>query len=160
MVIDYGITVTNFVFLLNIQGITSAGGSVDFNVFVYTLANSTLLTAVSTTNSLFTWTSGAAYSSVSSVNYHGVSVGSWAFTPGFYAFGLGMSNGVGVSASVYGIMSNVGLAPQLGVNSLILPGFVTGTVAASASIAVTNTAAYIRNGSSVFNQPWFAMQGT
>lgn len=158
-VVDYAITVTNFVNILSISGVTNSSGHISFKYFIYTLANSTLLSAVSTTISNLTWTSGGAYSSVSGANYHGVTVASWAFTPGPYVFGVGLINGTidSVSATVYGIMSNVSIPQNL---TLVLPGYVTGSVAASISVNVQSTAQYVRNGGSVLNQPWFVMQGT
>ena len=163
VIIENGLTATQAVLLLSITNVsTNSSGGLAIKFYVYTLSNSTLLAAASTLNSNLTWTSGAPYSSVSGVNYLGIPLASWAFTPGPYVVGIGISGLNSASLSAYGIMSSASIAQGAGppVITLILPGFVTGSVAASSSINVTNTGQYIRNGVSALQQPWFVLQGT
>ena len=60
-------------------------------------------------------------------------------------------------------MSQVTIASNLqgSLTNQVFPGISVSSIAAlPASIAVTNTASYVRTGSQVYNQPWILFQGT
>ena len=162
IIVPYCITVSNLVQLMSVSGITNSSGGFSMSAVLYTINLSTLSLA-SSGSSNFTWTSGAAYSSSSGVQYLQMSVNSWSLTPGPYVFGLWLSTQNSASLTIFGNQSGVSISSGLGA---ALTGFAFDGISASsiaalpASIGISNTSGYLRTGASANNQPWFLIQGT
>ena len=170
ILVDQDITVTNLIFLASLSVGTAnsaSSGAISVNVGLYTLngGSSGTMSLASSASSRLSWTSGDAYSSSSAIGYRQISIASWALTPGPYLFGIAVaSSNVAQTVDLYGTASLVSIASGFGtgVSSMPwLPGFSVASVTiCPASIAVTNTASWVRTGSSVNFQPWISFQGT
>lgn len=170
ILVDQDITVTNLIFLASLSVGTAnsaSSGAISVNVGLYTLngGSSGTMSLASSASSRLSWTSGGAYSSSSAIGYRQISIASWALTPGPYLFGIAVaSSNVAQTVDLYGTASLVSIASGFGtgVSSMPwLPGFSVASVTiCPASIAVTNTASWVRTGSSVNFQPWISFQGT
>jgi hypothetical protein len=168
IVVPYAITVTRIIFLASLSnGTTNSSGAISVNVGLYTLTGGTsgTMSLASSASSQLSWTSGGAYSSSSAIGYQQMTVNSWALTPGAYLFGMAVaSSNVTVTFNLYGTASFASVASNFGtaMSSMPwLPGFSgTSVTICPATVGVTNTASWIRSGSSVFQQPWVSFQGT
>jgi hypothetical protein len=169
IVVPYAMTVTRLIFLASLSVGTSSSGSsgaISLNVGLYTLAGGTsgTMNLASSASSQLSWTSGGPFSSSSAIGYQQMTV-SWVLTPGPYLFGMAIaSSNVTQTVNLYGTASIASVASGFGtaISSMPwLPGFsVSSVTICPASIGVTNTASWVRSGSSVFMQPWISFQGT
>lgn len=161
--VPYCLTATNLLFLASItNGTTNSSGGVSVSAALYTLNVSTLSLASSASTSL-TWTSGAAYSSNSGINYQQMSLNSWAITPGPYLFAWWFSALNGVTMSYYGPpeQPSIGSGMVAAMSTLMLKGYSQATTnALPTSFGMSNTASYIRTGVTAAQQPYIALQGT
>ena len=172
ILLDYAITATNVLWLGSLsQGTASSASSGGYNISIglYTLTGGTsgTLSLASSATSFISWTSGGAYSSVSGVGYRNVTVASWDMTPGPYMFAIALASTVlsSISMTLYGTASlvTIGASGQGKMMSSMpwLPGYsVSSIVALPASFGVSNTASFVRTGSSIYQQPWISFQGT
>jgi hypothetical protein len=173
IVVPYYLSATQAVFLGSVlaSSSTSAGGttissggfSMSVGLYSLTGGSSGSLSLASSASTNLTWTSGAPYSSLSGVNYMPITFATWNVTPGFWLFALWVSTQDSASISFYatGSQMTVNSGEGAALSTIVLPGYSQASVAAlPSSFGITNTASYIRTGTSVMHQPWFALQGT
>jgi hypothetical protein len=165
VVIDYNLTVTNVVQLISMSGLTNSSSAYTMRVGVYVVTGGTALSFVSFGSSQVSWTSGAAYSSQSGNQYVGMTVNSWAFTPGPYVLAVGgVDAGLAGSASftLFAVNSNViiGSGRVAALSAQVLPGILSGATTFPTTLALSATGQYVRTGGSVLQQPWIVLQGS
>lgn len=166
IVIPYNLTVTNVLWLASVKNSTSnVSGGFSFSAALYSLNGGTAgsLSLASSGSTSLTWTSGAALSSNTGINYQQMSVASWAITPGPYLFAFWYSALNSASLSVYGPMEQPSISSGqiAAMSNLMLNGYSQATTnALPASFGLSNTASYIRTGATAAQQPFFILQGT
>ena len=166
ILVPYNITVSNVIQLVSLSGHSSnVSGGFTMSLAVYTITGGTAgsLSSASSASSNFTWTSGAQYSSSTGLNYLQMSVASWAFTPGPYVLGIAVASANSASLTFYGNQSGNTIVSGGGtfLTNQVFDGFSASSIAAvPTSVAISNTTAYVRTGTSVNNQPWVLFQGT
>jgi hypothetical protein len=164
--IPYCITVTNLLFLMSITNHSSnVSGGFSMSAGLYSLNGGTAgsLSLASSGSTNITWTSGAALSSNTGINYQQMTVNSWAVTPGPYLFAFWYSTQNSVTMSVYGPMEQpvIGSGMVAAMSNLMLDGVSQATTnALPSSFGISNTASYIRTGATAAQQPFVIMQGT
>jgi hypothetical protein len=164
--IPYCLTVTNLLFLMSITNVASnSSGGFSLSAALYTLNGGTTgsLSLASSGSSNITWTSGAALSSNTGINYQQMTVNSWVVTPGPYLFAFWYSTQNSVSMSIYGPAEqpNISSGKVAAMSNLMLHGVSQATTAAlPSSFGISNTASYIRTGATAAQQPFVIMQGT
>ena len=168
IVVPYYISVANLFLLASLVASTtnvSGGYSLSAGLYTFNGSGSTAtLSMASSSSTAFTFTSGAALSSMSGVGYRQMAV-TWNLTPGPYVLAIAMRTINSMSFTFNGLHDPSAVAIGSGqsafLNSIALPGYSISSVAAlPATIGVSNTASYVRTGSSIFNQPWALFQGT
>src|SRR5208337_952575 len=103
VVIPYNITVTNLLWLASQTNVaTNSSGGLSVSAALYSLNGGTALSLASSGSTNLTWTSGAALSSNTGINYQQMSLASWAVTPGAYLFAWWISTQNYASMSFYG----------------------------------------------------------
>jgi hypothetical protein len=156
-------TATAIQFLASITNVaTNSSGGFSASAGIYTITGSTLSLASSASTNL-TWTSGAALSSNTGINYHAITFASWNFTPGFYVFGWWISTQNSASLSYYGPPTQPAISSGqvAAMSTLALPGYSQATTnAMPGSFGISNTASYIRTGATAAQQPFILFQGT
>jgi hypothetical protein len=167
MVIPYCITVTQLLWLASqVNVATNSSGGLSVSAALYTVngaLGAATLSRASSGSTNITWTSGAALSSNTGINYQHMTVASWNVTPGPYVFAWWISTQNSASMSFYGPPAQPVIASGQVANmsSQILNGYSQATVAAlPGSIGVSNTASYIRTGATAADQPYIILQGT
>jgi len=142
-------------------------GSLLFGVYSINGGSTGSISLISTKS--MSW-SANTNSLITNAYYMSMSLGSWSLTPGPYVFGFAFStssNGTvlvaGVQLGNFGqlaIATNIAQA-MTDLRSAIFCGYYsTTTNAMPTSVAVSDTAAWVRTGNTVRNQPWFLLQGT
>lgn len=165
-VFDAALTATNLLWLASVQNHSSnVSGGVSVSAALYSLNGGTTgsLSLASSGSTNLTWTSGAALSSNTGVNYQQMSVNSWAITPGPYLFAFWMSTQNSATVSIYGPAQfpSIGSGQVGAMSNLVLQGYSQATTnELPSSFGITNTASYIRTGATAAEQPWIVMQGT
>lgn len=161
--IPYAITATNLLFLASISNsTTNVSGGFSLSAALYSLNVSTLSLASSASTNI-TWTSGAALSSNTGINYQQMSLNSWAITPGPYLLAWWISTQNSASVSYYGPPTQPAIASGLvaAMSTLMLNGYSQATTnALPSSFGISNTASYIRTGATAAQQPYVILQGT
>jgi hypothetical protein len=166
IVVPYNITVTNLMWLASISNSTSnVSGGVSVSAALYTLNGGTAgsLSLASSGSTSLTWTSGAALSSFTGINYLSMTLASWAVTPGPYLLAFWFSQLNSASMSVYGPNPQpvIGSGRGAAMSTVMLNGLSQATTnALPSSFGITNTASYIRTGATAAQQPFVIMQGT
>jgi hypothetical protein len=164
MVIPYNITVTNLLWLASVTNhATNSSGGLSVSAALYSLNGGTALSLASSGSTNLTWTSGAAYSSNSGINYQQMSVNSWAITPGPYLFAWWISTQNSATMSYYGPAQQpvISSGQVAAMSNLMLNGYSQATTnALPSSFGLSNTASYIRTGMTAAEQPMIIMQGT
>jgi hypothetical protein len=164
--IPYCITVTNLLFLVSVTNHSSnVSGGFSLSAALYTLNGGTAgsLSLASSGSSNITWTSGAALSSNTGINYQQMTVNSWVVTPGPYLFAFWFSTQNSVSMSIYGPAEQPSISSGMvaAMSNLMLNGVSQATTnALPSSFGISNTASYIRTGATAAQQPFVIMQGT
>jgi len=157
------ITASNLLFLASVTNhATNSSGGFSISAALYTLNVSTLSLASSASSNI-TWTSGAAYSSNSGINYQQMSLNSWSITPGPYLLAWWISTQNSATVSYYGPPQQplIGSGQIAAMSTLMLPGYSQATTnALPTSFGMSNTASYIRTGATAAQMPWIALQGT
>jgi trimeric autotransporter adhesin len=163
IIVPYNITVTNLLWLASVTNHASnSSGGLSVSAALYTLNVSTLSLASSGSSNI-TWTSGAALSSNTGINYQQMTVNSWALTPGPYLFGWWVSTQNSASVSVYGVPQQPAISSGqvAAMSTLMLPGYSQATTnALPTSFGISNTASYIRTGATAAEMPYIIFQGT
>jgi hypothetical protein len=163
LVIPYVITVTNLMWLASVTNhATNSSGGLSVSAAVYTLNAATAISLASSASTNLTWTSGAAYSSNSGINYQQMSC-SWVITPGPYLFAWWISTQNSATVSYYGPTQGPAISSGqvAAMSNLMLHGYSQATTnALPSSFGITNTASYIRTGATANEQPMVIMQGT
>lgn len=161
--IPYCLTATNLLFLASISNSTSnVSGGFSLSAALYSLNVSTMSLASSGSTSI-TWTSGAALSSNTGINYQQMSLASWAITPGPYLLAWWISTLNSASLSYYGPQQQPVISSGLvaAMSTLMLNGYSQATTnALPSSFGVSNTASYIRTGATAAQVPFIILQGT
>jgi hypothetical protein len=166
IVVPYNITVTNLLWIASVQNSTSnVSGGISFSAALYSLNGGTAgsLSLASSGSTNLTWTSGAALSSFTGINYQEMTVNSWAVTPGPYLFAFWYSTQNSVTVSIYGPNPQpaIGSGQGAAMSNLMLNGLSQATTAGlPSSFGITNTASYIRTGATAAQQPYVVFQGT
>jgi hypothetical protein len=162
ILVPYCLTATNVLFLASItNAATNSSGGFSLSAALYTLNVSTLSLASSASTS-HTWTSGAALSSNTGINYQQMSC-SWAMTPGAYLFAWWVSTQNSATLSYYGPPQQPSISSGMvaAMSTLMLPGYSQATTnALPTSFGMSNTASYIRTGATAAAQPYIILQGT
>jgi hypothetical protein len=163
IIVPYNITVTNLLWLASVSNHSSnVSGGLSVSAALYTLNVSTLSLASSGSTNI-TWTSGAALSSNTGINYQQMTVNSWAITPGPYLFAWWVSTQNSATMSYYGNpqQPSISSGQVAAMSTLMLPGYSQATTAGlPSSFGISNTASYIRTGATAAEQPYIVMQGT
>ena len=164
VVIPYAMTVTNLMWLASVSNVaTNSSGGVSVSMAIYSLSAGTKITLASSGSTNLTWTSGAALSSNTGINYQQMSVNSWLVTPGAWLLAYWFSTQNSNSMSVYGEVQqpSISSGQVAAMSNLMLPGYSQATTnALVASFGITNTASYIRTGATAAEIPTIIMQGT
>lgn len=169
LIIPYCITVTQLLWLASVTNHSSnVSGGLSVSAALYTVngalvGGAATLSLASSGSTNITWTSGAALSSNTGINYQEMTVGSWALTPGPYVFAWWISTQNSASMSYYGPAQqpSISSGQVARMSTMILPGYSQATVAAlPSSFGVSNTASYIRTGATAAEQPMIIFQGT
>jgi hypothetical protein len=164
IIVPYAITVTNLLWLASQTAVSSnSSGGLSVKAGLYVLSGGTQITLVSTGSTNLTFTSGAALSSNTGINFQQMSVASWALTPGPYLFGFWVSTQNSASMSFYGEVQQPAISSGqvAAMSNLMLKGYSQATTnALPSSFGITNTASYIRTGATAAQQPTIIMQGT
>jgi hypothetical protein len=164
IIVPYCITVTNLLWLASVTNAASnSSGGLSVSAALYTLNGGTQITLASSGSTNLSWTSGAALSSNTGINYQQMSVNSWALTPGPYLFAWWISTQNSASMSYYGDVQAPAISSGkvAAMSNLMVQGYSQATTnALPASFGITNTASYIRTGATAAQQPVFYMQGT
>jgi hypothetical protein len=163
LVIPYAIKVTNLLWLASQTNVaTNSSGGLSVSAALYTLNGGTALSLASSGSTNLTWTSGAALSSNTGINYQQMSV-SWSVTPGPYLFAWWISTQNSASMSFYGpaAQPSISSGQVAAMSNLMLNGYSQATTnALPTSFGLSNTASYIRTGATAAEQPYIVMQGT
>jgi hypothetical protein len=163
-IFPYAITVTNVMWLASVSSAASnSSGGLSVSAALYTLSGGTKITLVSSGSTNLTWTSGAALSSNTGINFQQMSVNSWVVTPGVYLFAFWISTQNSNSMSFYGEVQQpvISSGQVAAMSNLMLKGYSQATTnALPASFGITNTASYIRTGATAAQQPTIILQGT
>jgi len=164
IVVPYNLTVTNLIWLASVSNKSSnVSGGPSVSAAIYSLNGGTALSLASSGSTNLTWTSGAALSSNTGINYQQMSLNSWNITPGPYLFAWWVSTQGSATMSYYGnpqqpVISSGQVAAM---SNLMLNGYSQATTnALPASFGITNTASYIRTGATAAEQPFIMLQGT
>ena len=97
MIIEYGIVATQIMWLASVaNAATNSSGGFSVSAALYSIngalaGGAASLSLASSASSNITWTSGAALSSNTGINYQEMTVASWNITPGPYVFGWWIS---------------------------------------------------------------------
>jgi len=162
MIIPYNITVTNLMWLASVSNsTTNVSGGMSVSAALYSL-NAGSFSQASSASTNITWTSGAALSSNTGINYQQMTC-SWVVSPGPYLFAWWVSTQNSASMSYYGPPAQPAIASGkvASMSTLALNGYSQATVAAlPTSFGITNTSGYIRTGATAAQQPFIIMQGT
>jgi hypothetical protein len=167
--IDYAITATQILWLASIaNAATNSSGGFSVSAALYSIngalaGGGASLSLASSASSNITWTSGAALSSNTGINYQEMTVASWNITPGPYVFGWWISTQNSATMSYYGTNAqpSISSGQVARMSTMVLAGYSQATVAAMpSSIGVSNTASYIRTGATAAEQPYIVLQGT
>jgi hypothetical protein len=164
MIIPYNITVTNLLWLASVTNhATNSSGGLSVSAALYTLNAGTALSLASSGSTNLTWTSGAALSSNTGINYQQMSVNSWNVTPGPYLFAWWISTQNSATMSYYGPAQQpvISSGQVAAMSNLMLNGYSQATTnALPSSFGLSNTASYIRTGATAAEQPMIIFQGT
>jgi hypothetical protein len=169
MIIPYCITVTQVMWLASVTNAASnSSGGLSVSAALYSVngalaGGAASLSLASSGSTNITWTSGAPLSSNTGINYQEMTVASWNVTPGPYVFAWWVSTQNSATVSYYGTNAQPAISSGqvAAMSTMILPGYSQATVAAMpASLAVSNTASYIRTGATAAEQPYIILQGT
>ena len=166
IIVPYALTATNLIWLLSVSNKSSnVSGGLSVSAALYTLNGGTTgsLSLASSGSTNLTWTSGAALSSNTGINYQQMSVNSWAITPGAYLFAWWISTQGSATVSYYGPAQppSISSGQVAAMSNLMLPGYSQATTnALPSSFGLSNTASYIRTGATAAEQPFIIMQGT
>ena len=169
MIVPYCITVTQILWLASQTNVaTNSSGGLSVSAALYSVngalaGGAATLSLASSGSTNLTWTSGAALSSNTGINYQSMTVGSWHITPGPYVFAWWISTQNSASMSYYGTNAQPAISSGqvAAMSTMILPGYSQATVAAlPSSFGVSNTASYIRTGATAAEQPYIIFQGT
>jgi hypothetical protein len=164
LLIPYNITVTNLLWLASVSNhATNSSGGLSVSAALYTLNGGTALSLASSGSTNLTWTSGAALSSNTGINYQQMSVNSWGITPGPYLFAWWVSTQNSATMSYYGNAAQplIGSGQIAAMSNLMLMGYSQATTnGLPTSFGLSNTASYIRTGATAAEQPYIIMQGT
>ena len=162
MIIPYNITVTNLMWLASVaNSTTNVSGGFSASAALYSL-NAGSFSQASSASTNVTWTSGAALSSNTGINYRQMTC-SWVVSPGPYLFAWWISTQNSASMSYYGPPAQPAIASGqvAAMLTLALNGYSQATVAAlPVSFGITNTSGYLRTGATAAQQPFIIMQGT
>jgi hypothetical protein len=161
--VPYCLTATNLLFLASVSNHSSnVSGGFSLSAALYTLNVSTMSLASSASTNL-TWTSGAALSSNTGINYQQMSLNSWNITPGPYLLAWWISTQNSATVSVYGPAQQpvISSGQVAAMSTLMLNGYSQATTnALPSSFGVSNTASYIRTGATAAEMPFVILQGT
>jgi hypothetical protein len=166
IVVPYYLSATQVLFLGSATAhSTNSSGGFSISVGLYSLTGGTSgsLSLASSASTNLTWTSGAAYSSLASVNYIPITFATWNITPGMYLFALWLSTQNSASLTLFGTASQMTINSGSGaaLSTMVAAGYSQASInALPSSFGISNTASYIRTGTSVYAQPWFVLQGT
>jgi hypothetical protein len=165
IIVPYAMTVSMIEFLASISNVTNSSGGFSLSAALYTLngGSAGTFSLASSGSSNITWTSGAALSSNTGINYQSMSVNSWSITPGPYLFAWWLSTQAAATVSYYGPPAQPVIASnrQSAMSALAVNGYSQATTnALPTSFGITNTASYIRTGATAAEQPYFIFQGT
>ncbi len=164
LIVPYLISVTNIAWLASATAAaTNSSGGYSLSAALYTLNAGASYSLLSSASTNVTFTSGAALSIYTGINYHSLSVATWVITPGAYLFGWWISTQNSASLSYYGPAAQPAISSgrQASLSAYGVNGYSQATVAAMpSSFGITNTASYIRTGATAANQPWILFQGT
>lgn len=169
LIIEYGIVATQIMWLASVaNAATNSSGGFSVSAALYSIngalaGGAASLSLASSASSNITWTSGAALSSNTGINYQEMTVASWNITPGPYVFGWWISTQNSASMSYYGTNAqpSISSGQVARMSTMVLAGYSQATVAAMpSSIGVSNTASYIRTGATAAEQPYIVLQGT
>ena len=164
IIVDYNLTATNLVWLQSVstQASNSSGGF-SVSIGLYTVSAGTKLVLASSGSSNITWTSGAALSSFSGINYQTMSLNSWSLVPAPYLVAWWISTQNGIGYSYYGDVQQPSISSgQQGqwLSNLMVNGYSNATTnALPATFAISDTAHYIRTGATAAEQIVFMLQG-
>jgi hypothetical protein len=162
IIVPYCITATNILGLGSITNVaTNSSGGYSLSAALYTLNVSTLSLASSASTNV-TWTSGAALSSNTGINYQQMSC-SWVIAPGPYLLAWWLSTQNSATVSYYGPPQQPSISSGMvaAMSTLMLPGYSQATTnGLPTSFGMTNTASYIRTGATAAEQPYIVLQGT
>jgi hypothetical protein len=164
--VPYCITATNLLFLASISNHSSnSSGGFSLSAALYSLNGGTAgsLSLASSASTNITWTSGAALSSNTGINYQQMSFAAWNITPGPYLFAWWISTQNSASLSFYGPAQQPVISSGLvaAMSNLMLNGYSQATTnGLPSSFGLSNTASYIRTGATAAEMPWFILQGT
>jgi hypothetical protein len=161
--IPYCLTATNLLFLASITNHSSnVSGGFSLSAALYSLNASTLSLASSGSTNI-TWTSGAALSSNTGINYQQMSLNSWAITPGPYLLAWWISTQGSATVSYYGPAQqpSISSGQVAAMSNLMLDGYSQATTnGLPSSFGLSNTASYIRTGATAAEMPFVILQGT
>ena len=164
VIFPYAITVTNLLWLASVSNHSSnVSGGLSVSAALYTLNAGTALSLASSGSTNLTWTSGAALSSNTGINYQQMSLNSWVVTPGVYLFAWWISTQNSATVSYYGNAGqpSISSGQVAAMSNLMLEGYSQATTnALPSSFGLSNTASYIRTGATAAEQPFIMMQGT
>ena len=164
IVIPYNLTATLAIWLASLTqtNATASTGAKTVSLVVYTLNAGTQLSWASSASTQLSWSSGASFSAISGNQYRSMTLNSWGFTPGMYLLGWNVSTANSVSITHYAPSSQASIQSGTGLvlTNILAPGISNAAGAFQNTIALSNTTAFIRTGSSIFNQPWISFQGT
>jgi len=163
IIVPYALTATNLLWLASqTNHATNSSGGLSVSAALYTLNAGTALSLASSASTNLTWTSGAALSSNTGINYQQMSM-SWVVTPGVYLFAWWVSTQNSASMSYYGPAQQPAISSGqvAAMSNLMLEGYSQATTnALPSSFGLSNTASYIRTGATAAEQPFIIMQGT
>jgi hypothetical protein len=163
LIVPYLLSVTNLAWLASISNATNSSGGYSLSAGLYTLNGGATYSLASSASTNVTFTSGAALSSYTGINYQSMSVATWVITPGAYLFGWWISTQHTMSLSYYGPAAQPAISSglQSGLTAMGIAGYSQATTnAMPSSFGITNTASYIRTGATAAQQPWIIFQGT
>jgi hypothetical protein len=164
IIVPYALTVTNLLWLASQTNVSSnSSGGLSASAALYTLNGGTALSLASSGSTALTWTSGAALSSNTGINYQQMSLNSWAMTPGAYLFAWWISTLNSASMSYYGpaAQPTISSGQVAAMSNLMLNGYSQATTnGLPSSFGLSNTASYIRTGATAAQQPYIVLQGT
>jgi hypothetical protein len=164
IIVPYNITVTNLLWLASVSNAASnSSGGLSVSAALYTLNAGTALSLASSGSTNLTWTSGAALSSNTGINFQQMTVNSWSVTPGPYLLAFWVSTQNSASMSFYGDVQQPAISSGkvAAMSNLMLNGYSQATTnALPTSFGLSNTASYIRTGATAAEQVVMYFQGT